>query len=247
MTLDPSGGGGLRATGLSKTYQFENVVRNVSLVLVPGEAVALLGPNGAGKTTLMSMMIGVISADDGTVEIDSEDVTRQPIYERAARGLSYLPQDASVFRGLSVEDNIMLYLEAREPARDRRLMRLENLLAEFELTDIRKQKAGRLSGGQRRRCEIARSLANEPRYLLLDEPFAGVDPLAITELKQTIRRLTTRAIGVLISDHNVRETLSIADRGYIMFSGTVLAQGSPQALVQDANVRRHYLGSSLDI
>lgn len=247
MTLDPSGGGGLRATGLSKTYQFENVVRNVSLVLVPGEAVALLGPNGAGKTTLMSMMIGVISADDGTVEIDSEDVTRQPIYERAARGLSYLPQDASVFRGLSVEDNIMLYLEAREPARDRRLMRLENLLAEFELTDIRKQKAGRLSGGQRRRCEIARSLANEPRYLLLDEPFAGVDPLAITELKQTIRRLTTRGIGVLISDHNVRETLSIADRGYIMFSGTVLAQGSPQALVQDANVRRHYLGSSLDI
>ncbi len=247
MTLDPSGGGGLRATGLSKTYQFENVVRNVSLVLVPGEAVALLGPNGAGKTTLMSMMIGVISADDGTVEIDSEDVTRQPIYERAARGLSYLPQDASVFRGLSVEDNIMLYLEAREPARDRRLMRLENLLAEFELTDIRKQKAGRLSGGQRRRCEIARSLANEPRYLLLDEPFAGVDPLAITELKQTIRRLTTRGIGVLISDHNVRETLSIADRGYIMFSGTVLAQGSPQALVQDANVRRHYLGSTLDI
>jgi lipopolysaccharide export system ATP-binding protein len=247
LTLDPSGGGGLRATGLSKTYQFENVVRNVSLVLVPGEAVALLGPNGAGKTTLMSMMIGVISADDGTVEIDSEDVTRQPIYERAARGLSYLPQDASVFRGLSVEDNIMLYLEAREPARDRRLMRLENLLAEFELTDIRKQKAGRLSGGQRRRCEIARSLANEPRYLLLDEPFAGVDPLAITELKQTIRRLTTRGIGVLISDHNVRETLSIADRGYIMFSGTVLAQGSPQALVQDANVRRHYLGSSLDI
>ncbi len=247
MTLDPSGGGGLRATGLSKTYQFENVVRNVSLVLVPGEAVALLGPNGAGKTTLMSMMIGVISADDGTVEIDSEDVTRQPIYERAARGLSYLPQDASVFRGLSVEDNIMLYLEAREPARDRRLMRLENLLAEFELTDIRKQKAGRLSGGQRRRCEIARSLANEPRYLLLDEPFAGVVPLAINELKQTIRRLTTRGIGVLISDHNVRETLSIADRGYIMFSGTVLAQGSPQALVQDANVRRHYLGSSLDI
>lgn len=247
MTLDPSGGGGLRATGLSKTYQFENVVRNVSLVLVPGEAVALLGPNGAGKTTLMSMMIGVISADDGTVEIDCEDVTRQPIYERAARGLSYLPQDASVFRGLSVEDNIMLYLEAREPVRDRRLMRLENLLAEFELTDIRKQKAGRLSGGQRRRCEIARSLANEPRYLLLDEPFAGVDPLAITELKQTIRRLTTRGIGVLISDHNVRETLSIADRGYIMFSGTVLAQGSPQALVQDANVRRHYLGSSLDI
>ena len=219
---------------------------DVSLEIRRGEIVALLGPNGAGKSTLMSVITGVQRPDSGVVEIDGIDVTGLPIYARAQLGLSYLPQETSVFRGLSVQDNILLYLESFEPNRALRYRRLEALLSEFGLTDIRTRSGAKLSGGERRRCEIARTLASDPKYILLDEPFAGVDPLAIAYVKATIAKLRDLGIGVLISDHNVRETLSIVGRAYIMESGRLLAWGTPDEIIADESVRYFYLGDSLD-
>jgi lipopolysaccharide export system ATP-binding protein len=236
----------LEAAHLSKSYGGHNAVADVSLLLQPGEVIALVGPNGAGKTTLLSMITGIVGPDSGRIDIDGVDVTRLPIYARAQLGLSYLPQEPSVFRGLSVEDNILLYLETFEPDRRQRQLRLEALLDEFDLVGLRKQKGSRLSGGQRRRCEIARALAADPYYVLLDEPFAGVDPLAISDLRETIDVLRARAIGVLISDHNVRETLSIVDRAYVMVDGRFIAEGPPAMIIADENVRRFYLGNTLD-
>lgn len=236
----------MQARQLFKRFQKREVVADVGLDIGRGQIIALLGPNGAGKTTVMSMMTGVLQPDSGTISIDGRDVTTLPIHARARLGLSYLPQEDSVFGGLSVEDNIMLYLEASEPSRRKRKERLEAILAEFGLTDIRKQRGGRLSGGQRRRCEVARALATNPSYILLDEPFAGVDPLAITELKQTISAFKARGMGVLISDHNVRETLSLVDFAYILVGGHLLASGTPSDIKADPEVRQFYLGSSLD-
>lgn len=235
----------LRADRLAKTYADRTAVAEVSLELRRGEIIALLGPNGAGKTTLLSMIIGTVQPDFGYIEMDGRDVTALPIYARAQFGLSYLPQESSVFRGLSVEDNIMLYLETLEPDRQTRQLRLETLLADFDLVPHRRQNAGRLSGGQKRRCEIARALATNPSYVLLDEPFAGVDPLAISDIQNTITGLKSRGIGVLISDHNVRETLTVTDRGYVMVGGRIIAHGDADAIVNDETVRRFYLGSSL--
>lgn len=218
----------------------------VSMEVRRGEVTGLLGPNGAGKSTLMSVVAGVQAADSGAIEIDGIDVTALPIYARAQLGLNYLPQDASVFRGLSVEENILLYLEAVEPNRKRRFSRLEELLDEFGLVDIRTRNGARLSGGERRRCEIARMLAADPKYVLLDEPFSGVDPLAVAAVQQTIANLRDRGIGVLISDHNVRETLSIVNHAYILHSGRLLAWGSPKQIADNASVRNAYLGDSLD-
>lgn len=236
----------LSARNLVKSYQKQEVVTDISMNMGRGEVVALLGPNGAGKTTLMSMVTGIIRPDSGHIDIDGIDVTNLPMYARAQLGLSYLPQEASVFRGLSVEENILLYLETYEPDRQKRKVRLDAILEEFDLTSIRRRNASKLSGGQRRRCEIARALASEPAYILLDEPFAGVDPLAISYIQDTIQKLRKRGIGVLISDHNVRETLSIVDRAYVMVAGRLLAQGSPDQVIADENVRRFYLGNSLD-
>jgi lipopolysaccharide export system ATP-binding protein len=238
---------GLKAFRLAKHYPGQTAVTDVSFELRQGEAVALLGPNGAGKTTLLSMVIGTVRPDEGKIAMDGHDVTLLPIYARAQLGLCYLPQESSVFRGLSVEDNIMLYLETLEPDRAARHARLERLLEEFDLVPHRRKNAGKLSGGQKRRCEIARALASDPVYILLDEPFAGVDPLAITDIQQTILGLRSRGIGVLISDHNVRETLSVVDRAYVMVAGRIIAQGDPQQIVADDAVRRFYLGNSLGI
>jgi lipopolysaccharide export system ATP-binding protein len=236
----------LHTSELSKTYRGRRVVDGLSICVEQGEVVGLLGPNGAGKTTSFYMIVGLISPDSGRVVLDDTDITTLPMYQRARKGISYLPQEPSVFRGLSVEDNILLYLETFEPDRRRRAQRLDGLLAEFDLTDIRRQNAARLSGGQRRRCEIARALAAEPSYMLLDEPFAGVDPLAVSNIQQTIHALRARDIGVLVSDHNVRETLSIVDRAYVMVAGGIIAHGEPAGIVADENVRRFYLGNSLD-
>jgi len=236
----------LRASNLSKAFRGQEAVSDVSIEIGRGETVALLGPNGAGKSTLFNMMIGIRRPDAGTVELDGQDVTTTPLYTRARLGLSYLPQDTSVFRGLSVEDNILLYLETFEPDRQRRRARLDALLNEFGLTEIRKRKGSKLSGGERRRCEIARALASQPNYVLLDEPFAGIDPLAISYIQRTIRDLRNRGMGVLISDHNVRETLAIVDRAYIIKSGQVLAQGTPAQIIANEDVRYFYLGDSLD-
>jgi lipopolysaccharide export system ATP-binding protein len=236
----------LRAFNLCKSYRGHDVVTDVSLELRRGEAVALLGPNGAGKSTLLSMIIGIVKPDSGSIEIDGLDVSDLPIHARARLGLSYLPQETSVFRGLSVENNILLYLETFVSDKHERRRRLDALLEEFGLTAIRKTSAARLSGGQKRRCEIARALAVVPNYVMLDEPFAGVDPLAISEVRETIRRMRQRGMGVLISDHNVRETLSIVDYAYIVESGRLLAQGRPGDIVVDEEVRHFYLGNSLD-
>ena len=236
----------LRAFNLCKAYRGRSVVTDVSLELRRGEAVALLGPNGAGKSTLLSMIIGIVKPDSGSIEIDGLDVSDLPIHARARLGLSYLPQETSVFRGLSVENNILLYLETFVSDKHERRRRLDALLEEFGLTAIRKTSAARLSGGQKRRCEIARALAVVPNYVMLDEPFAGVDPLAISEVRETIRRMRQRGMGVLISDHNVRETLSIVDYAYIVESGRLLAQGRPGDIVVDEEVRHFYLGNSLD-
>jgi lipopolysaccharide export system ATP-binding protein len=236
----------LRATDITKSFRRQEVVMGISLAIRRGEIVGLLGPNGAGKSTLMSVITGVQFPDSGSVEIDGIDVTGLPIYARAQLGLSYLPQETSVFRGLSVEDNILLYLESFERSRQRRFERLDALLSEFGLTEIRTRIGSRLSGGERRRCEIARTLAANPKYVVLDEPFTGVDPLAISSVRSTIAKLRDRGIGVLISDHNVRETLSIVGRAYIMESGRLLAWGTPEEIVSDKSVRYFYLGDSLD-
>ncbi|SET62670.1 LPS export ABC transporter ATP-binding protein [Oceanicella actignis] len=238
---------GLRARDIAKSYRRRPVVRGVSLELRRGEAVGLLGPNGAGKTTCFYMITGLIAADAGAIELDGRDVTELPMYRRARLGLGYLPQEASIFRGLTVEENIRAILELREPERARRNARLDELLAEFSITHLRNTPAQALSGGERRRVEIARCLASDPAYVLLDEPFAGVDPIAVAEIRQLVSHLKDRGIGVLITDHNVRETLSIIDRAYILHDGQVLMSGAPQDVVEDDRVRRVYLGDGFRI
>ena len=241
------GQSGLIATGLGKSYRRRPVVRDVSLNLTRGEVVGLLGPNGAGKTTCFYMVIGLVQADAGSITVDGLDVSDLPMYRRARLGLGYLPQEASIFRGLNVEDNIKAVLELVEPDRTERSRRLDALLAEFSITHLRRTPAAALSGGERRRVEIARCLASDPAYVLLDEPFAGIDPIAVGEIRDLVGHLKDRGIGVLITDHNVRETLEIIDRAYILHDGHVLMDGTPDQVVEDVNVRRVYLGEGFRI
>jgi lipopolysaccharide export system ATP-binding protein len=236
------GQGYLAAHGVEKTFVGRKVVQGVSLYVRRGEAVGLLGPNGAGKTTVFYMITGLIKADRGRIELDGYDVTVLPMYQRARLGIGYLPQEASIFRGLNVEDNIRAVLEVVEPSRRRREYDLNALLDEFNITRLRKTPTIALSGGERRRVEIARALATRPSYMLLDEPFAGIDPIAVGDIQALVRHLTQRGIGVLITDHNVRETLGLTDRAYIIYSGAVLMEGSPDEIVSNPDVRRLYLG-----
>jgi lipopolysaccharide export system ATP-binding protein len=238
---------GLRVRGLRKSYRKRPVIRDVTLELDRGEVVALLGPNGSGKTTSFYCIAGLITPDGGTVTIDGRDVTLYPMYRRARAGIGYLPQEMSIFRGLSVEDNILAVLEVVERDRARRHERLEELLSEFSIGHLRRAPALSLSGGERRRVEIARCLASNPRYVLLDEPFAGVDPIAVGDIRALVSDLKTRGIGVLITDHNVRETLDIVDRAYILHDGTIIMSGTAEEVVRDENVRRVYLGQSFQI
>jgi lipopolysaccharide export system ATP-binding protein len=237
-----TGEGLLTAYNIQKAYKGRKVVKGVSLGVGRGESVGLLGPNGAGKTTSFYMITGLVAADAGTITIDGRDVTRLPMYRRARLGIGYLPQEASIFRGLSVEDNIMAVLELVEPKKKMRRERLDQLLEEFKITRLRKSPSIALSGGERRRCEIARSLASNPSFILLDEPFAGIDPLAVGDIQELVRHLTRRNIGVLITDHNVRETLSLVDRAYVIADGQVLTHGTPEEVVRNPDVRRVYLG-----
>ncbi|MBA3325784.1 MAG: LPS export ABC transporter ATP-binding protein [Rhodobacteraceae bacterium] len=241
------GGQGLVALNLGKSYRRRPVLRDVSLSLRRGEVVALLGPNGAGKTTCFYAIAGLAPPDAGTVTIDGEDVTHLPMYRRAKLGIGYLPQEASVFRGLTVADNIRAILEVSVDDPEKRREMLDELLGEFSIAHLRRAPAIALSGGERRRVEIARCLASQPKYVLLDEPFAGVDPLAVADIRKLVRQLKDRGIGVLITDHNVRETLEIVDRAYILHGGTVIMTGTPEEVVRDDNVRRVYLGDSFRI
>ncbi len=227
---------------LGKSYRGRRVIEDVSLYLRRGEVVGLLGPNGAGKTTLFYMITGLIRPDTGLIEIDGHDVTDLPMYRRARLGVGYLPQEPSIFRGLSVEDNIRAVLEISLPDPDRRAAELESLLDEFDIKRLRKTNSLALSGGERRRCEIARALAGHPAFMLLDEPFAGIDPIAVADIQNLVRHLKNRGIGVLITDHSVRETLGMTDRAYIVHAGHILTEGPPEAVVADPNVRRFYLG-----
>ena len=232
----------LVARGLKKKYKAREVVKDVSFEVANGEVVGLLGPNGAGKTTCFYMVVGLVGADAGTITLGSEDVTGHPIHRRARLGLSYLPQEASVFRKLTVEENVRAVLELQKLS-DRAISeRLAGLLSDLNITGLRNNPALSLSGGERRRVEIARALASNPKFILLDEPFAGVDPIAVLDIQKIIRFLKERSIGVLITDHNVRETLGICDRAYIISDGRVLAEGSPETIVEDESVRRVYLG-----
>lgn len=233
---------GLRVRNIGKRYKGRPVLRDVSISVRRGEAVGLLGPNGAGKTTCFYCVIGLISPDVGTVEMDGEDVTDLPMYRRARRGIGYLPQEASIFRGLSVEDNIRAVLEVSEPNASRRDAELEELLAEFSISHLRRAAALSLSGGERRRVEIARALASRPQFILLDEPLAGIDPIAVGEIRDLVAHLKDRGLGVLITDHNVRETLDIVDRAYILHEGVVMMEGKPDEIVAHEGVRRVYLG-----
>jgi len=239
---DPAQFGYLAAHAVEKSFVGRKVVRGASLYVRRGEAVGLLGPNGAGKTTIFYMITGLIAADQGAIELDGYDVTALPMYQRARLGIGYLPQEASIFRGMNVEDNIRAVLEVAEPDRKRREHELDSLLEEFHITRLRKTPAIALSGGERRRVEIARALATRPNYMLLDEPFAGIDPIAVGDIQVLVRHLTNRGIGVLITDHNVRETLGLTDRAYIIYSGEVLMEGRPDDIVNNPEVRRLYLG-----
>jgi lipopolysaccharide export system ATP-binding protein len=234
----------LKATDLAKSYRSRQVVRNLSLELASGEVVGLLGPNGAGKTTAFYMIVGLVPCDAGRILLGEVDLTLLPMHRRAQLGLGYLPQEASVFRKLSVEDNIMAILETREMERGAREQRLEQLLEELRIGHVRKTLGLALSGGERRRVEIARALAAEPRFMLLDEPFAGVDPLSVLDIQRIIRELTQRGIGVLITDHNVRETLGVCARAYIVNQGTVIAAGTAEEVLANPQVREVYLGES---
>lgn len=234
--------GYLAAHGVEKSFGARKVVKGATMYVRRGEAVGLLGPNGAGKTTIFYMITGLIRADRGRVEMDGYDVTALPMYQRARLGVGYLPQEASIFRGLNVEDNIRAVLEIVEPDARRREADLNALLEEFNITRLRKTPSIALSGGERRRVEIARALATRPSYMLLDEPFAGIDPIAVGDIQQLVRHLTNRGIGVLITDHNVRETLGLTDRAYIIYSGEVLMEGRAQDIVNNPDVRRLYLG-----
>ena len=235
---------GLDVRSIAKSYDKRAVLHDVSLHVERGEVVGLLGPNGAGKTTSFYSVMGLVKPDSGRIFLDGRDITDLPMYRRAILGLGYLPQETSIFRGLTVEQNIIAVLEISEPDQDARSARLEKLLDEFGLVRLRSSPALALSGGERRRCEIARSLAAEPSIMLLDEPFAGIDPISISDIRQLVMELKQRDIGVLITDHNVRETLDIVDRACIIYDGQVLFEGTPQALVADENVRRLYLGES---
>jgi lipopolysaccharide export system ATP-binding protein len=237
------GGPGILAVkGLQKSYRGRTVVHDAALAVRTGEAVGLLGPNGAGKTTIFYMITGLVAADRGAISLDGHDVTHLPMYRRARLGIGYLPQEASIFRGLTVEDNIRAVLEVVEPSRKERERKLDALLDEFNIARLRKSPSIALSGGERRRCEIARALAGEPTFMLLDEPFAGIDPIAVGDIQNLVRHLTARGIGVLITDHNVRETLGLTDRAYVIHSGRVLTEGTPDEIVADGDVRRLYLG-----
>jgi len=235
---------GLSIVSIAKSYDRRQVLSDVSLDVARGEVVGLLGPNGAGKTTCFYSVMGLVKPDAGRILLDGEDITGLPMYRRAILGLGYLPQETSIFRGLTVAQNIMAVLELAEPDKTARAAKLERLLEEFHIGRLRDSPAMALSGGERRRCEIARALAADPSIMLLDEPFAGIDPISIADIRDLVKDLKRRDIGVLITDHNVRETLDIVDRACIIYDGKVLFQGSPQALVADENVRRLYLGES---
>jgi lipopolysaccharide export system ATP-binding protein len=239
--------GGLVVRGLGKQFRKRPVVRNVSLTLRRGEAVGLLGPNGAGKTTTFYMIVGLIEPDSGTIALDGAEISGLPMYRRARLGIGYLPQEASVFRGLTVEQNIMAALDVVEPERMRRESMLDALLAEFGISHLRRTPALALSGGERRRVEIARALATGPNYILLDEPLAGIDPIAVGEIRDLVSHLKHRGLGVLITDHNVRETLEIIDRAYILHDGQVLMEGVPEEVVAHQDVRRVYLGEKFSL
>jgi lipopolysaccharide export system ATP-binding protein len=241
------GHGFLAAHAVEKSFVGRRVVQGVSIYVRRGEAVGLLGPNGAGKTTVFYMITGLITADRGRIELDGYDVTDLPMYQRARLGIGYLPQEASIFRGLNVEENIRAVLEVIEPDRRRREHDLNALLEEFNITRLRKTPTIALSGGERRRVEIARALATRPSYMLLDEPFAGIDPIAVGDIQALVRHLTQRGIGVLITDHNVRETLGLTDRAYIVYSGAVLTEGRPDEIVNNPDVRRLYLGEGFQM
>ena len=244
----PLGGEGVLSTfGLVKSYGGRRVVNDVSIDLERGEAVGLLGPNGAGKTTVFYMITGLIRADSGRIELDGHDVTKLPMYRRARLGIGYLPQEASIFRGMNVEDNIRAVLEVIEPDAKRREQELDALLDEFNIDRVRKSPAIALSGGERRRVEIARAIATRPAFMLLDEPFAGIDPIAVGDIQALVRHLTARGIGVLITDHNVRETLGLVDRAYIVHSGQILMEGGPDEIVSNPDVRRLYLGEEFQL
>ena len=236
--------GGLEVHSIAKSYDRRAVLHDVSLDVHRGEVVGLLGPNGAGKTTCFYSVMGLVKPDSGRIYLDGQDITELPMYRRAILGLGYLPQETSIFRGMTVEQNILSVLEVTQPDRALRYARLEQLLGEFGITALRDSPAMALSGGERRRCEIARALAAEPTIMLLDEPFAGIDPISISDIRELVRELKSRDIGVLITDHNVRETLDIVDRACIIYDGQVLFAGTPEALVADQEVRRLYLGES---
>ena len=238
----PGGVGVLAVHHLGKGYRGRMVVQDVSLSVRRGEAVGLLGPNGAGKTTVFYMITGLVKPDKGEIELDGHDVTGLPMFQRARLGVGYLPQEASIFRGLNVEDNIRAVLEVNEPNRKAREAMLESLLDEFDIARVRRAPSISLSGGERRRCEIARALAGKPSFMLLDEPFAGIDPIAVGDIQDLVRHLKGRGIGVLITDHNVRETLGLIDRAYIIHSGQVLTEGPPEDIIAHPDVRRYYLG-----
>ena len=238
---------GLHVKNLGKKYRNKRVITDISLSLYKGEVVALLGPNGAGKTTTFYGIAGLVIPEEGSVLLNGKDVTFLPMYRRAKLGMGYLPQEASIFRGLSVQDNILSILELWEPSKSNQKQRLDALLQEFSISHLRTSSALSLSGGERRRVEIARCLASEPEYILLDEPFAGIDPVAVGEIRDIVSALKDRGIGVLITDHNVRETLKIVDRAYILNEGRLLKSGTPDEVIQDENVRRVYLGEDFHV
>ena len=237
----------LKADNLMKSYSGKKVVKDISLQLKQGEIVGLLGPNGAGKTTSFYMIVGLIKPNSGKIYLDQEEITKFPMYKRAQYGIGYLAQEASVFRKMSVEDNILSVLQLTKLSKKDQNKRMESLLDEFGLTHIRKNRGDLLSGGERRRTEIARALATDPNFILLDEPFAGVDPLAVEDIQKIITKLTEKNIGILITDHNVRETLAITDRTYLMFEGNILKDGKPEELADDETVRKVYLGQNFEL
>ena len=234
-------------TNLGKSFQKRPVVRSVSLQIQKGEAVGLLGPNGAGKTTCFYMISGLITPDYGKVLLDNQDITKMPIYKRARAGIGYLPQEISIFRGMTVEQNIRAILALHISDRNEREIHLDELLAEFSLTHLRRTSSLALSGGERRKVEIARTLASQPSFILLDEPLAGIDPIAIEEIRELIKHIKDRGVGVLITDHNVKETLDIIDKAYIMHEGKILMHGKPKEIIEDENVRRVYLGKKFNL
>ena len=234
----------LRATHLAKSYKRRQVISDLSVEVESGQIVGLLGPNGAGKTTAFYMIVGLVPPDTGTVSIDGRDITHLAMHQRAHAGIGYLPQEASVFRKLTVEDNVLAILETRDLDETARQERLEQILAELRIAHVRKSMGMALSGGERRRVEIARALAAEPRFMLLDEPFAGVDPLSVIDIQRIMHELTAKGIGVLVTDHNVRETLGVCQRGYVVSGGTIMASGTPEEILANPQVREVYLGQS---